>query len=69
MKRTIISLLLLFLIGLNVCSARTKVNPNFHKYYKGASSTTVRRTPTQPPIDVYYDSETRQVEVHVALKE
>lgn len=63
MKKYILLIGAIVSIGIQAFAAKYGVYMEYHKLGQGTQSTTVRRTPVQTPVDVFYNEETHQIEV------
>lgn len=63
MKKLLLLIGVLISIALQTSASKTEVYMEYRKYGRSTQSTTVRRTPMQLPVEVIFDSETRQIEI------
>lgn len=63
MKKFLLIIGVLISISLQMVASKSSVYMDIYKRGRSDKSTTVRRSPIQLPIEVFYDSETHQIEV------
>lgn len=63
MKKYLLLIGVIISFGIQAFAAKYGVGMEYHQLGYGNKSTTVRRSPMQFPIDVFYDNETHQIEI------
>lgn len=63
MKKYLLLIGVIISFGIQAFAAKYGVGMEYHQIGYGNKSTTVRRSPLRLPIDVYYNTETHQIEV------
>ncbi len=63
MKKYLLIIGVIISFGFQAFASKSGVFMEIYKLGQGTQSTTVRRSPMQFPIDVFYDNETHQIEI------